>query len=218
MVASRPVRRILSGASGDVPGRPSLSADGYPPALAAHPGVFADGQSSPCLALLPVGFVKPPGSPRALVRSYRTVSPLPVRLVPPSAVCSLWHFPAGHPDWVLPSTVPCGVRTFLGPVKPVRGRLADSPPRSVSHGCRPGDTGTPRAGSGGSGPYALGPMAVPAALTRAEARLVDDGEPLRRAEVDAVAALPLDALPDLIALPTASGLPIADRRWSSRAS
>src|SRR4029453_16321190 len=53
----------------------------------------------------------------------------------PSAVCSLWHFPAGHPDWALPSTLPCGVRTFLGPVTangPARGRPADSPPPPVS--------------------------------------------------------------------------------------
>src|SRR5438552_2117875 len=41
-----------------------------------------DGPSSPCLALLPVGLAEPPGSPRALVRSYRTVSPLPVRRKP----------------------------------------------------------------------------------------------------------------------------------------
>ena len=27
---------------------------------------------------------------------------------------SLWHCPAGHPGWVLPTTVLCGVRTFLG--------------------------------------------------------------------------------------------------------
>jgi hypothetical protein len=32
----------------------------------------------------------------------------------PLAVCSLWHCPAGHPGWVLPTTLPCGVRTFLG--------------------------------------------------------------------------------------------------------
>jgi hypothetical protein len=31
----------------------------------------------------------------------------------PSAVCSLWHFPAGHPDWPLASTLPCGAPTFL---------------------------------------------------------------------------------------------------------
>jgi len=31
----------------------------------------------------------------------------------PSAVCSLRHFPSGHPAWKLSSTLPCGVRTFL---------------------------------------------------------------------------------------------------------
>jgi len=42
-----------------------------------------------------------------LVRSYRTVSPLPVRRrpvarpAPPSAVCSLWHCPSDHPAWPL---------------------------------------------------------------------------------------------------------------------
>ena len=52
----------------------------------------------------------------APVRSYRTVSPLPVRdsrVAAPSAVCSLLHFPAGFPGWALPTAVPCGVRTFL---------------------------------------------------------------------------------------------------------
>ena len=42
-------------------------------------GLCRAGQPSPFLALLRVGFTEPPGSPRALVRSYRTVSPLPVR-------------------------------------------------------------------------------------------------------------------------------------------
>src|SRR3712207_642296 len=65
--------------------------------------------NAPCLALLQVGFTEPPESPRALVVSYTTVSPLP----PEGAVFSLWHFPAGHPGWALPTTLPCGVRTFL---------------------------------------------------------------------------------------------------------
>ena len=30
------------------------------------------------------------------------------------AVCSLWHCPAGHPGLPLTTTLPCGVRTFLG--------------------------------------------------------------------------------------------------------
>ena len=29
------------------------------------------------------------------------------------AVCFLWHCPAGHPGWALPTTVLSGVRTFL---------------------------------------------------------------------------------------------------------
>jgi hypothetical protein len=37
----------------------------------------------------------------------------------PAAVCFLWHFPAGHPGSALPTTLPCGARTFLGdPGKP----------------------------------------------------------------------------------------------------
>jgi len=32
-----------------------------------------------------------------------------------TAVCSLWHCPAGCPGWVLPTTTPCGARTFLDP-------------------------------------------------------------------------------------------------------
>src|SRR3954467_8858884 len=54
------------------------------------------------LTLLRVGFTEPPGSPRALVVSYTTVSPLPPRGV---AVSSLWHCPAGRPGLVLPTTL-----------------------------------------------------------------------------------------------------------------
>src|SRR5699024_8566279 len=54
---------------------------------------------------------EPHRSPGTLVVSYTTVSPLPVR---GRAVCSLWHCPAGHPGWALPTTLLCGARTFLG--------------------------------------------------------------------------------------------------------
>jgi hypothetical protein len=71
------------------------------------------------LVLLPVGFTEPRRSPDALVVSYTTVSPLPALWSDanagsePLAVYSLWHCPAGHPGWVLPTTAPYGVRTFL---------------------------------------------------------------------------------------------------------
>jgi hypothetical protein len=76
------------------------------------------------LTLLRVGFTEPPGSPRALVVSYTTVSPLPART---PAVCSLWHCPAGHPGLPLATTLPCGARTFLDcAVMRRRGRPAGS--------------------------------------------------------------------------------------------
>lgn len=50
-----------------------------------------------CLTLLRAGFTKPRESPRALVSSYLTVSPLPRNSIASnairSAVYSLWHFP-----------------------------------------------------------------------------------------------------------------------------
>jgi uncharacterized protein YegP (UPF0339 family) len=42
-----------------------------------------------------------------------------------AAVCFLWHCPAGHPGWALPTTLPFGARTFLGE-SPPRGRPASS--------------------------------------------------------------------------------------------
>src|SRR5271166_4758289 len=67
------------------------------------------------LTLLRVGFTEPPQSPAALVVSYTTVSPLPRGAGMPrrGAVCFLWHCPTGHPGSALPTTLPCGARTFL---------------------------------------------------------------------------------------------------------
>ena len=80
------------------------------------------------LTLLRVGFTEPPRSPGVLVVSYTTVSPLPrLPLRGSGAVCSLWHCPAGRPGLPLTTTLPCGVRTFLGGVQaPRRDRPAGS--------------------------------------------------------------------------------------------
>ena len=66
VAASRPIGGVLS-----------LESRGWPSIYAAYLGT-SDGPSVPRLALLRVGFTEPTGSPRSLVRSYRTVSPLPV--------------------------------------------------------------------------------------------------------------------------------------------
>src|SRR5580700_406244 len=101
---------------------------GRPQPLAQAP---RPGRRAALVTLLRVGFTEPPGSLRALVVSYTTVSPLPLAgpKPGPGAVCSLWHCPAGHPGSALPTTLPCGARTFLtgpcqhGPARPP-GRLA----------------------------------------------------------------------------------------------
>ncbi len=50
-----------------------------------------------------------------LVRSYRTLAPLPVSFRSIGGMF-LWHFPHGHPHWALPSKFGLsGARTFLRP-------------------------------------------------------------------------------------------------------
>jgi len=107
---------------------------------------------SPLFGLAPGGVYRAPRVTTRAVRSYRTVSPLPVppsprlrrtvpawpRLERSSAVCSLWHFPWPCGRWALPTTVPCGVRTFLPAPK---DRAAASPARrtpSILYASRPG--------------------------------------------------------------------------------
>src|SRR3954447_18200003 len=78
---------------------------------------MSTGPVIPCLALLRVGVTEPPESPRTLVRSYRTVSPLPVRRRRTGArhrrsvLCC--PEPTGRPVLAHASTLPSGVPTFL---------------------------------------------------------------------------------------------------------
>jgi hypothetical protein len=119
-VATIHLRRPLPAASSDLP-----VCSGGPPSH-AH-----------CLILLRVGFAEPHRSPGTLVVSYTTLSPSP----PPcrgtgEAVCFLWHFPAGHPGSVLPTTLPCGARTFLGALRITPEADAVARPGSVRPGGR----------------------------------------------------------------------------------
>ena len=81
--------------------------------------------------MLRKGFAEPAGSLPLLVRSYRTVSPLPVAGERPIGGLSLLHCPSGHPDLALASFLPDGVPTFLDTIMETmscRDHLADSPP------------------------------------------------------------------------------------------
>jgi len=133
MRVSRLIGRILlgTGPCETDPEQPSISARRFRRTRATYPQtpagrrlaassdiVCAGARPRPgaLLVLLRVGFAQPPRSPEALVVSYTTVSPLPAprpSLAGAAGGLSLWHFPASHLGWALPTTVPCGVRTFL---------------------------------------------------------------------------------------------------------
>jgi len=69
--------------------------------------------------------------------------PVPVKRISrgggPSAVCSLWHFPAGHPDWQRASILSWGAPTFLNvpPGGGRRGHPVGSPSPTSLAGHRP---------------------------------------------------------------------------------
>lgn len=87
------------------------------------------GRPNPLLDLAPNGGTEPPRSLRTLVRSYRTVSTLPVTVNGPSAVYFLLLPTSGRPDLALASALPCGVPTFLDAEH--RDHLTNSPSDSV---------------------------------------------------------------------------------------
>ncbi len=122
-----------AGTPDSVPGlaarwRPSFSAGGCPTALAAYPGVIGRDHPLPVRPCSGWGLQSHPSHPGCWCALTAPFHPClcgghvssRVDVPPPSAVCSLLHFPAGHPGWALPSTLPCGVRTFLGRVTTAR--------------------------------------------------------------------------------------------------
>ena len=131
----RSVSRILWWRSSIYGGRCRAPPAAYPRARAGSPrtlarAVVAHRPSWPCSTWgLP--------SLRSHLRSWWSLTP-PFHPHPhsheprgssePLAVCSLWHCPAGCPGWVLPTTLPCGVRTFLDASRH-RDRPADSSAR-----------------------------------------------------------------------------------------
>ncbi len=70
----------------------------------------------PYLALLRVGFALPipsPGPRCALTAPFHPYPATQPLRAAGEAVCFLWHFPWGRPRSALPTTLPCGARTFL---------------------------------------------------------------------------------------------------------
>ena len=94
-----PLGRLLPGASRDTPGWRR----GKPARRSGPPEGEPAGQPS-LLGLAPGGVYPASDVTAAAVRSYRTLSPLPLASRP-QAVCFLWHFPWGCPRRALPGTV-----------------------------------------------------------------------------------------------------------------
>src|SRR6059058_2651885 len=120
MTVSRPVGGILS--TGRLPGTGSVAIH-----LCGLPGDIGRA-SRPTLGLAPSGVCRAarvtPDAGALLPHRFTLTC---ARLPGPSAVCSLWHFPAGRPDWPLASTLPCGAPTFLDTITSCRGHPAGSP-------------------------------------------------------------------------------------------
>ena len=72
------------------------------------PGPWAGSLVAGPVRLAPDGVWRAAASPRSLVGSYPTVSPLPVGGSgdPPKAVCFLFHFPSAFAPWLAPASCP----------------------------------------------------------------------------------------------------------------
>ena len=157
LTVSRPVGGVLSGPRLEG-GRP-----GWPSIYAAYLGsALSRGQTSslsPTFGLAPGGVYRAGG----VTLAARALLPHPFTLAcagrsPPSAVFSLWHCPAGHPDWPLASTLLCGVPTFLDTIpSPVRA-AATRPTHRRGQLCHEAGAGTDRGRVGTPGVGRVAPM------------------------------------------------------------
>src|SRR2546423_10901303 len=125
MTVSRPVGGVLS--TGPLPGSGWVAIH-----LCGLPGDIARA-SRPSFGLAPGGVCRAPrvtpGAGALLPHRFPLTCARPRRTgCGPSAVCFLWHCPAGRPDWPLASTLPCGAPTFLDTVAAETGDAEPRPP------------------------------------------------------------------------------------------
>jgi hypothetical protein len=106
-VVSRPVGGVLFAAQ-----RRSAGVRGGHPSKRPTWG-HRTGSPSPFRPCSGWGLPSRPGHPGRWCALTAPFHPCLCGRSPPSAVCSLWHFPSSRPDWPLASTLPCGAPTFL---------------------------------------------------------------------------------------------------------
>ncbi len=120
--------------------RPSIWDCDYSQPRASNPRAGRAAYSSPIWSCSGWGLPSRPVT-RPLVRSYRTVSPLPLRCR--KGGLSLWHYPSRRRAWALPSTLPFGARTFLPRI--LQGGRPSSCRSNSTKPDRVGDPSTPQA-------------------------------------------------------------------------
>ncbi len=121
-----PVSRILSVITG-MTGWPFLWDAGYPAPQATYPGVgtgradprgaslVSETPTAPLFGLAPGGVcrARPVTRPAGELLPHRFTLTARAKQEARTAVCFLWHYPYPCERWALPTTLPCGVRTFL---------------------------------------------------------------------------------------------------------
>jgi len=102
---------------------PGASSDRYPRArrAAVVALLFGLAPGGVCLA------GRSPGRRWALTPPFHPYLTARLRRHVPPGGNFLWHFPSGRPDWVLPSALLFGARTFLQPL--IRWSAVTRPPR-----------------------------------------------------------------------------------------
>lgn len=118
--ATIPLDRPLRGGSRDQPGR--LRPTTALPACAGAESLFG---------LAPGGACRAVDVAANAVRSYRTLSPLPLRR---EAVCFLWRYPWGRPRRALPAAMSSWSPDFPRPQKAAAAAQPSDPRRSVGAG------------------------------------------------------------------------------------
>lgn len=125
----------------DHPSRPAVAGRLKRPTRrhrAGRPRTPAQGRVTPSWSCSGWGLPSRPGRPGRWWSLTPPFHPYPAYR---GAVCFLWHCPAGHPGLPLTTTLPCGVRTFLGACPHGarrRGRPANSSARTgYAHATHP---------------------------------------------------------------------------------
>ena len=120
------LRRPLPAASSGLP-----ACSGGPPSVTRAPGASRNSGGTGLLDLAPGGvYLATPVTRRTGgLLHHRFTLTAQIHMATWEAVCFLWHCPAGCPGSVLPITLPCGARTFLGRLWRRRTRSPGQPIR-----------------------------------------------------------------------------------------